>query len=227
MKFVIAASSAALLAGAAAVSPALAQTMAQPYPGTTAGQAYAGAAASPYAGTAASPSAGTTVPANSGRTTDTGSATSYGGEGAAALQIDRASLPQGSYVNQCTEIRMLEGTLTAFCPSGDGTWHTTQLVAADRCNGKIEVAGGDLVCRMSPQTGSSAPPQAYVSSAGAATYGAPAPAPVYPPGAPTVGGPYYAPAPGAFYPAPTYPYAPSQDFYASPSATQAARPWGY
>jgi hypothetical protein len=219
MKFVFAALAAALLVSTAVLSPALAQTVAQPYPGTQADQPHAGTVASPYAGTAG-------APGYAGSSSYGGVATPNGGQSASALQTGQTSLPQGSYLTRCTEIRMLERTLTAFCPTGDGTWHTTQLVAADRCNGNIEVAGGDLVCRMNPQVGSSAPPQAYVSSAGATTYGAPAPAPVYPPAAPTVGAPY-APAPGAFYPAPAYPYAPSQDFYTAPSATRAVQPWGY
>jgi hypothetical protein len=234
MKFGLAASSAALLIGAVVVPPALAQTLAQPYPGAPAGQpypgtaAYAGAPAAPYAGeTGAQPVAGApATPGYGGSTSYGGVATPNSGPSASAPQTGQASLPQGSYLDQCKEIRMLESTLTAFCPSGDGTWHTTQLVAADRCNGNIEVAGGDLLCRMTPQTGSSAPPQAYVSSAGGATYGAPVPAPVYPPAAPMVSGPY-APTPGALYPAPAYPYGPSQDFYTSPSATRAAQPWGY
>ena len=218
MKSVLAASPALLLAGAMFAAPASAQTMAQPYASQPAAQSDTGQAASqPYA------YQGTTQP--------------Y-----AAQQTAQGTIPQGPYLNTCKEVRMLEDTLTAFCSKGDGTWQTTQLWHADRCNGSVQNAGGDLVCGMAPQVGSSTPPQSYGSAAGG-TYGTPTPAV----GAYT---PTYAPAPSPTYAPPAYngygnattswpnaygtpaygPYGattPSQDQYVSPSAGRTAQPYGY
>ncbi len=208
MKFILAASPAVLLAGAVLVSPAWAQTWSQPYPAQPTVQPYAGQTASPYAGaTTSQPSAGA-------------AATTATTPGASTSLTSQASLPQGPYQQECREVRMLEGTLTAFCPKGDGTWHTTQLIGADRCSGNVQNAGGDLVCEMAPQIGSTAPPQGYVSSAGG-TYAGPVAAPLYPPALP-------APVPPApAYAAPVYPSIPSPNLYISPSAARAAQPWGY
>lgn len=156
----------------------------------------------------------------------------------------QATLPQGPYLGTCKEARMLENTLTAFCSRGDGSWHTAQLFQADRCAGGVSNAGGDLVCAMMPEVGSSTPPQSYGSAAGTLT-------------PPAVGSytPSYTPAPGQAYPAPAYngygsattswpnaygsgaygpngygPYSattPSQDQYYQPSASKAARPYPY
>jgi hypothetical protein len=212
-----------LLAGAMFAAPASAQTMAQPYANQPAVQSYGGqAAAQPYAGQAMQPQ-----------------------------QTAQRTVPQGPYLNTCKEVRMLQDTLTAFCSKGDGTWQTTQLWHADRCNGSVENAGGDLVCGMAPQVGSSTPPQSYGSAAGG-TYGATVPATgVY---APT-----YAPAPSQTYAPPayngyanattawpnaygtpayrtpaygtpaygTYGATPSQNEYVAPSANKTAQPWGY
>ena len=81
-------------------------------------------------------------------------------------QMGQATLPQGPYLGTCKDARMLEDTLTAFCAKGDGTWQTTQLWQADRCTGGVQNAGGDLVCGMLPQVGSSTPPQSYGSAYG-------------------------------------------------------------
>jgi hypothetical protein len=208
MKFILAASPAVLLASAVLVSPALAQTWSQPYPTQPTVQPYAGTTASPFAGA----------------TTDqpyTGAAaTTPTSPGASTPLTSQASLPQGPYLQECREVRMLEGTLTAFCPKGDGTWHTTQLIGAERCSGNVHSAGGDLVCEMAPQIGSTAPPQGYVSSAGG-TYAGPVAAPPYSPvlPAPVLPAPAYA--------VPVYPSIPSQNLYTSPSAARTAQPWGY
>jgi hypothetical protein len=223
MKSVIAVSPALLLAGAMLAAPASAQTMAQPYANQPAPQSYLGqAAAQPYAYQR------TAQP-------DAGQAT------ARQQQTAQGTVPQGSYLGTCKEVRMLEDTLTAFCSKGDGTWQTTQLWHADRCNGSVQNAGGDLVCAMMPQVGSSTPPQSYGSAYGG-TYGAPTPAT----GAYT---PTYAPAPSQTYAPPayngyanattswpnaygtpaygTYGTVPSQNEYVSPSASKTAQPYGY
>lgn len=224
MKSVLAASPALLLAGAMFAAPASAQTMAQPYASQPAAQSDTGQAASqPYA------YQGTTQP--------------Y-----AAQQTAQGTIPQGPYLNTCKEVRMLEDTLTAFCSKGDGTWQTTQLWHADSCTGGVQNAGGQLVCGMEPQVGSSTPPAGYGNSYGSA-YGTSAPPATgtYPPA--------YAAGPSPTYPAPAYnsygnattswPNAygtntyenngygsygattPSQDQYSSPSASQTAKPYGY
>ncbi len=219
MKIALAASSAVVIAGALWVRPAAAQTIGQPY---------AGQAAYPYAGPAATqpyaaPYAGRTA-APYYRETASGS---YPGVSTSAVGAESA--PRGPYLSECREVRMLQGTLTAFCPKGDGTWHTTQLVGAAQCAGNVENAGGDLVCGAPPQIGSTAPPQSYPSSAGS-TYATPALPPAPAPVAP-VAGPYppaYPPVAGPVYPAPAYPYGvPSQYQYIAPSAGRTAQPWGY
>lgn len=208
MKLIRAASPAFLLAGAVLVSPAWAQTWTQPYSTSPTVQPYAGSTADPYAAPMPSrPDAG-------------GGAATGTGWGASTSPASQARLPQGSYLRECREVRMLGNTLTAFCPKGDGTWHTTQLIGADQCAGKVGNAGGDLVCEGVPQVGSTAPPQGYVSSAGG-SYSSPVTVSPYPPAlpAPTVPGPAYA--------APVYPSAPSQSYYTFPSAGRTAQPWGY
>jgi len=208
MKFVRAASPAVLLAGVVLAASASAQTWSQTYPTSPTMQPYAGQAVGPYAGTTTSqPYAG--AAATTAMTPDTSTSLT-----------SQANPPQGPYLQECREVRMLEGTLTAFCPKGDGTWRTTQLIGADRCAGNVRNAGGDLVCAMAPQVGSTAPPQGYVTSAGG-PYAGPAAAPPYPPALP-------APVPPApAYAAPGYPSIPNQDFYTSPSAGRTAQPWGY
>jgi hypothetical protein len=160
-----------------------------------------------------------------------------------AMQTARGTLPRGPYLSECKDARMLQGTLTAFCPKGDGTWHTTQMLQADRCAGSVQNAGGDLVCTIPPQVGSTTPPQSYGSSYGG-TYAPMTAAPprypadamtpppaagVYPPTAPMPGQAYAAPAYNGYtpyaYPAPAYP-APANP-YTSPSATRTAQPYGY
>jgi hypothetical protein len=154
----------------------------------------------------------------------------YGGQATPQQQIGQATLPRGPYLATCKEARMLEDTLTAFCSKGDGTWQTTQLWHVGECTGGVQNAGGDLVCAMAPQVGSSTPPQSYGSSYGtsygmtappvtgayAPTY-APAAAPAYPPtpGQAYAPVPVYPPAPVPAYPSasvPTYPPAPGQTY---------------
>jgi|GEM_PF-1543328 hypothetical protein len=77
-----------------------------------------------------------------------------------------ANRPPGPYLTQCKEVRMLQGTLTAFCPKPDGTWHTTQLAQAAACPAGVEDRGGALVCAAAPEVGSSMPPQSYGSAYG-------------------------------------------------------------
>lgn len=222
MKSILAASSAFALAGALLVGPAFAQT-ASPSWNQPVAQPYAGQAAQPYAAPAVSQP--------------------YTGEAAPQQETARGTLPQGSYLSTCKDARMLDDTLTAFCSKGDGTWQTTQLWHAYRCTAGVQNAGGDLVCGMEPQMGSSTPPESYGSSYGSA-YGTVAPrtARVY--------SPAYVPAPSPAYPAPTYngygtatsswpnaygtgPYGtygaavPSANQYSSPSATRTAQPYGY
>ena len=225
MKAILAASPALLLAGAMFAAPASAQTMAHPNMSQPMGSPYAGnPAPQPYAEQGATQSY--TAQAMSNQLTATG------------------PLPQGPYLSECKDVRMLQDTLTAFCPKGDGTWHTTQLLQADRCPAGVANAGGDLVCPMPPQMGSTSPPQGYASSYGG-TYG-PAAAP---PPAIGYGGPYqpitplaagypspYPPVPSQTYAAPTYngygvytynpygAYPPTANEYVSPSATRTAQP---
>jgi hypothetical protein len=143
----------------------------------------------------------------------------YAGQVMAQPQTTPATLPQGPYLGTCKQARMLEGTLTAFCSKGDGSWQTTQLWQANRCTGGVQNAGGDLVCGMPPQVGSSTPPQRYAGSYDSA-YGTVAPSQTY--AAPLYG---YGP-PNATYNA----YGaspPAPDQYYSPSASRTARPYGY
>jgi hypothetical protein len=213
MKSILAASPALLLAGAMLAAPASAQTMAPPDVSQPMAQPYAGQ-------TAPQP---------------------YSGQ--AQQQTAQGTLPRGSYLNECKDVRMLQDTLTAFCPRGDGTWQTTQLQHADSCPGGISNAGGDLVCGMPSQVGSTTPPQSYGSSAGS-TYGTPAAPPASygafgtgpQPAATGVAPPAYAPVPGQTYAAPTYngygaytynpygAYPPAANQYVSPTGEGAAQP---
>jgi hypothetical protein len=227
MKPLLTASSALLLAGALFAAPALAQTMPQ------------GNEDQPMA----SPGATT------GWEPDVGQATGQpsGGQGmsqpsanqAASPQMSQSSLPQGSYLDTCKDARMLGGTLTAFCPKGDGTWHTVQLEQAGQCTGGVQVTGGELSCGNLPEVGSSAPPQGYGTySSGAGTMTPPANGTYTPAYAPAPGETYappaYAPAPGQAYPSyPAYgagtgwPYGntpATSSQYQSPSATKAMQP---
>jgi hypothetical protein len=220
MRTILAASPALVIAGALLAAPASAQTLSQPMMNPPAAQPYgAEAMPQPYAGQTMGPP-----------------------------QAAQATIPQGAYLSTCKEVRMLGGTLTAFCSKGDGTWQTTQLWHADSCTGGVQNAGGQLVCGMEPQVGSSTPPAGYGNSYGSA-YGMSAPPATgtYPPA--------YAAGPSPTYPAPAYnsygnattswPNAygtntyenngygsygattPSQDQYYSPSASQTAKPYGY
>jgi hypothetical protein len=227
MKSIFAASPALLLAGAMLAAPASAQTMGQPDLNQPMAQPYPGQAApQPYSGQTASQP--------------------YSDQ--AQQQTAQGTLPRGSYLNECKNVRMLQNTLTAFCPRGDGTWQTTQLQHADSCPGSVHNAGGDLVCGMPSQVGSTTPPQSYDSSSGS-SYGTPAAPPTGSPptgygafgtgpqpAATGVAPPAYAPVPSQSYATPSYngygaytynpygAYPPAADQYVSPSGTRAAQP---
>ena len=87
-------------------------------------------------------------------------------------QTVEAATPRGPYLAECKDVRMLQDTLTAFCPRGDGTWQTTQLQHAGSCPGGVQNAGGNLFCGPS-QVGSTTSSEGYRSSSGS-TYAAPA-----------------------------------------------------
>jgi hypothetical protein len=187
MKPILAASPALLLAGAMLAAPASAQTMAHPDLGPPMGQPYAGAAAQPSAM----------------------------GETAANPELNQAPLPRGSYLGECKDVRMLQDTLTAFCPRGDGTWQTSQLQNASSCPGGVQNAAGDLICALPSGTGSTNPEQNYGSASGA-SYGTAAPAPPGNYGAYGTG-----PQPTATS---TYPSMPSQGYAAPPPVYAAPSP---
>jgi hypothetical protein len=215
MKSILAASPAVLLAGAMLAAPASAQTMAQPDMN--------GPAAQPYASQL--------------------QAQPYAGQAMPQQQTVQGTLPQGPYLTECKQVRMLQDTLTAFCPRGDGTWQTTQLVNASSCPGGVHNAGGDLVCATPSQFGSTTAPENYSSSYGGTSGTPPAPPASY--GAfgtgpqPTATSTYVPPpppVPSQSYAAPTYNgnggytynpyngYPPAPNAYVSPSPTRAAQP---
>jgi hypothetical protein len=220
MKSVLTLSSALLLAGALCAGPALAQTMPQgnedqptAQPNNTRGIWDPDAGQSAWQPSAGQSSAGQGMAQPSAQRMT-------------SPQMSQSSPPQGSYQSSCKDARMLGGTLTAFCPKGDGTWHTVQLGQADQCTGGVQVMGGELTCGNLPAVGSSAPPQGYGSySSSAGTMTPPAT------GAYT---PAYAPGPGQAYPSyPTsgaetgWPYGSTpatSSQYQSPSATRTAQP---
>jgi hypothetical protein len=209
MKSPLAASPALVVAGVLLAAPAFAQTMSQPMMNPPAAQPYVGQAA--------------TQP--------------YAGQAAAQQQAGQMTLPQGPYLSTCKDARMLNDTLTAFCSKGDGTWQTTQLWQAGRCASGVRNAGGDLVCGMEPQVGSSTPPQGYGSAYETIT---PPASGTYTPTYPPAPGQTYAPAPGQTYAPRAYngygaygtyngygAGVPSSDEYSSSSASKTARPYGY
>ena len=168
MKFLLGGSSALLLAAAMAAAPASAQTMAQPSPSQPMAPPYAGeTSAQSYSSPAAPQSS-------------SGAAVSPSGTGivTANQPTTQAALPRGPYLNECKDVRMLQDTLTAFCPRGDGTWQTTQLLHGYSCTSGIQNAGGDLICE-TPQVGSATPPESYSSSSGGTYQDLPAPLPHY------------------------------------------------
>jgi hypothetical protein len=202
-------------ASAQTIAPDINQPMAPPYAGTAGSQPYA----------------------------EQGATQSYVNQMMSNQPTAQGPLPQGPYLSECKDVRMLQDTLTAFCPKGDGTWHTTQLSQASSCTGHVANAGGDLVCVMPPQIGSTIPPQGYASSYGG-TY-----EPVAAPPPPGYGGAYqpvmppaagypspYPPVPSQTYAAPTYNgygaytyysygvHPPTANQYISPSATRTAQP---
>lgn len=184
MKSILAASPPLLLAGAMMAIPAAAQTMAQPGMDQPAAQPYSG---------------------------QTMQSQPYGYQAMPQPQTVQGTLPQGSYLTECKEVRMLGDTLTGFCPRGDGTWQTTQLVNASSCPGGVQNAGGDLVCGTPSQVGSTAAPENYSSSSGGTSSGTtPAPAAGYgafgtgPQPMATSTYPSYAPVPSQSYAAPAY-----------------------
>jgi hypothetical protein len=204
MKFILGASAALLLA--MAVGPASAQTAGQPYPYEPMAQPYPGQ-------TPAQSYSSPTAPRSYGGTTMTPSGT---GAMTSNQQASQSTLPQGSYLNECKDVRMLQDTLTAFCPRGDGTWQTTQLLNASSCTGNVQIAGGDLVCE-TPQVGSTTAPGGYNSSAGGTYQDLSQPLPHYgafgtgpQPTATSVSPPTYAPEAGQTGAAPygTYSYNP-------------------
>lgn len=151
MKSLLAASPVLLLAGAMLAAPVSAQTIAPPYANQPIAQ--------PYAGQATQPEAVQNLPQ---QPLTSGNATEQ--------QTASGTLPQGPYLSECKEVRMLQDTLTAFCPRGDGTWHTTQMWHASSCPGSVQVAGGDLIC--GGAVGSTNPAETYSSSSGS-TFAAP------------------------------------------------------
>lgn len=215
MKSILAASPALLLAATMLALPAAAQTTAHPSMNQPTAQPYAGQTMQPQP---------------------------YADQAMPRQQSAEGTLPQGPYLRECKQVRMLQDTLTAFCPRGDGTWQTTQLVNASSCPGGVQNAGGDLVCETPSQVGSTTPPESYSSSYGGSTSGTlPAPAESYgafgtgpQPTATSTYTPPYAPVPTQSYAAPTpapaysgygaYPYNPYGAYppattpYVSPSA---------
>lgn len=221
MKSILAASPPLLLAGAMMAIPAAAQTMAQPGMDQPTAQPYSG---------------------------QTMQSQPYGYHAMPQPQTVQGTLPQGSYRTECKQVRMLGDTLTAFCPRGDGTWQTTQLVNAGSCPGGVQNAGGDLVCGTPSQVGSTAAPENYSSSSGGTSSGT-APATGYgafgtgPQPMATSTYPSYAPVPSQSYAAPVYngygansynpyggypppanPYVAPSPSYVSPSPTTTAHP---
>jgi len=195
MKSILAASPAFLLAGALLAAPAGAQTMAQPTP-------YQPAMNQPAMQQPAANQPAMQQPA----------AQPYGAAGMTQRQTSSNTLPRGSYLRSCKDARMLEGTLTAFCSQGNGTWQTVQLGRADQCTGDIRDVAGRVTGVAGPEVGSTTPPESYGSSYGSASGGTqPAPSATY----------------GSNYASPSGAYAgnqPTQNQYTSTSAGKTARP---
>lgn len=63
-------------------------------------------------------------------------------------------VPQGSYLQSCSEIRMRGDTLVAYCRRPDGYANWTWINQVHRCRGDIVNAGGWLTCTFGgPQAG--------------------------------------------------------------------------
>lgn len=63
-------------------------------------------------------------------------------------------VPQGSYAQSCRDIRMVDGTLLAFCRQPDGRWDMSALARVGTCVGDIGNKNGVLACNRGPLFGS-------------------------------------------------------------------------
>jgi hypothetical protein len=74
----------------------------------------------------------------------------------AAMPAEAQGVPGGSYLQSCTNVRMLSDRLVADCRRADGSWERTALHAIGHCIGGIVNANGQLTCNhLEPGYGSS------------------------------------------------------------------------
>ncbi len=62
-------------------------------------------------------------------------------------QYNSYGLPEGSYVETCTNIHTVGSTLVATCQRRYGGWRRSSLRDYDECSGSIENVNGWLMCR--------------------------------------------------------------------------------
>jgi hypothetical protein len=142
-----------LVAGAAFVASAYAQTAAQPQqPGMT---------TQTQTQTSGTPSQSQTQPnrvTGQTQTRQTPRAPTAGATGGqAAVQPVQGTVPNGSYQTSCKDARMDGQTLIGFCQKPDGTWQTSAL-RTSQCGGDIQNINGELTCNAGTGSGSSTPP---------------------------------------------------------------------
>lgn len=81
-------------------------------------------------------------------------------------------IPQGTYLQSCSEVRMRGDTLVAYCARPDGYGNWTWINQVRRCRGDIGNAGGWLTCNFvagppgPPPYGREAVPPPYGREAG-------------------------------------------------------------
>ena len=73
--------------------------------------------------------------------------------GIIAVPAAHAEMPQGPYLQSCSDIRMQGGSLIASCERAQGGWRVSLLEDADRCPGVIANVDGWLHCNPGRRSG--------------------------------------------------------------------------
>jgi hypothetical protein len=71
----------------------------------------------------------------------------------ASAQYSQGSLPSGSYVQTCRNIRTVGNTLEAVCQTGNGDWTWSSLQKVDECTSGVQNLYGTLGCTKSVYAG--------------------------------------------------------------------------
>jgi hypothetical protein len=70
----------------------------------------------------------------------------YGNEGYGYRQYNSLRVPEGEYMETCSNVHTIGSTLVANCQRRDGSWRRSSLRDFDECSTSIENVNGWLVC---------------------------------------------------------------------------------